>query len=269
MSKEFTFDQVEKEVMKFIARKSNTLHNINTIFNNIIEDEDVVNPEVRKDLKFKLGIVMSQLDSKQHDVTVIKKGSGYLVGYKMEPEKVTSKIVPVDTSNKEETELENENHQMAKMMFEFICNSTETNYEMKPRIHDLIVFGLQNNSTSNILKLKEKYEFSFFDKNDDGKSIIDLFHDNIFVLKESLVELSNKQKNNEQTIIDLTSKNVDLTSRLEKLETRLTNSEIKVENNKDDMNDFMRKSYHIIMFFGFSLLYFSGTIFYYRVTGKL
>ena len=67
------FQDVEKDVMLFISRNSGKLCSIHHIFNDIIDDRDIKNPDIRKDLKTKINIVMSQLDSKQNDVTVIKK----------------------------------------------------------------------------------------------------------------------------------------------------------------------------------------------------
>ena len=67
------FKDVERDIMLFISRNSGKLCSIHHIFSDIIDDKDIKNPDVRKDLKTKINIVMSQLDSKQNDVTVIKK----------------------------------------------------------------------------------------------------------------------------------------------------------------------------------------------------
>ena len=96
------FKDVEKDIMLFISRNSGKLCSIQHIFNDIIDDKDIKNPDIRNDLKIKINIVMSQLDSNQKNVTVIKKNNEYLVGYNINSNESTPQLI-INSSELDDT----------------------------------------------------------------------------------------------------------------------------------------------------------------------
>lgn len=180
------FTDIEKEVMMYIGRNSGKLCTIHSIFNDIIEDRNIINPEIRNDLKVKLHIVMSQLDSKQSNVSVVKRGESYLVGFNAnnssstkteEPVVETNISNPVDTS------------QLARSMFEYIVdNNIEYKINTNWSDDNLLAIGLRLGDYERIKKLQTKYSVSFFDIDTNGKTIMDTYP-TLFVHQQCLHEL--------------------------------------------------------------------------------
>jgi hypothetical protein len=194
------FKEVEKYVMLFISRHSGKLCSIQDIFNDIVEDKDIKSPDIRNDLKIKLNIVMSQLDSNQKNVTVIKKGQSYLVGYDIKSSDYISELV-IPTTNTTNDIVNTE--QMAKSMFEYIVDN-DINYTIKSDCNgeNLLFIGVTLGDTVRVNKLVNKYSMSFFDKNKDGNSVLDLIPDSP-MLKYCINE-------NNKEIKSLKDKNSDL-----------------------------------------------------------
>ena len=119
------FTDIENEVMMFIARNTGKLCSIQSIFNDIIKDRKISNPEIRNDLKIKLHIIMSQLNSKQSNVTVVKRDDNYLVGYNMDSACINSPILESTKINIIDTS------ELAKSMFEYIVDNN-INYSIGP-----------------------------------------------------------------------------------------------------------------------------------------
>jgi hypothetical protein len=179
------FKDVERDIMLFISRNSGKLCSIHHIFSDIIDDKDIKNPDVRKDLKTKINIVMSQLDSKQNDVTVIKKNNEYLVGYNI---KTDDKIdLTEETNLSEET---NSKENIAKTMFEYIVDN-DINYTIKNDLISILFIGISLNDFERVEKFINKYSISLFQKNKDGKSVLDLIPDS------PMIKYCIKENNNE------------------------------------------------------------------------
>ena len=179
------FQDVEKDIMLFISRNAGKLCSIHHIFSDIIDDKDIKNPDVRKDLKTKINIVMSQLDSKQNDVTVIKKNNEYLVGYNI---KTDDKIdLTEETNLSEET---NSKENIAKTMFEYIVDN-DINYTIKNDLISILFIGISLNDFERVEKFINKYSISLFQKNKDGKSVLDLIPDS------PMIKYCIKENNNE------------------------------------------------------------------------
>ena len=176
------FKDVERDIMLFISRNSGKLCSIHHIFSDIIDDKDIKNPDVRKDLKTKINIVMSQLDSKQNDVTVIKKNNEYLVGYNI---KTDDKI---DYTNL--TEETNSTENIAKTMFEYIVDN-DINYTIKNDLISILFIGISLNDFERVGKFINKYSISLFQKNKDDKSVLDLIPDS------PMIKYCIKENNNE------------------------------------------------------------------------
>ena len=186
------FQDVEKDIMLFISRNSGKLCSIHHIFNDIIDDRDIKNPDTRKDLKTKINIVMSQLDSKQNNVTVIKKNNEYLVGYNIKTDDKTntdiSKLIINDMTNSTEETYSTEN--IAKTMFEYIVDN-DINYTIKNDLISILFIGISLNDFERVEKFINKYSISLFQKNKDNKSVLDLIPDS------PMIKFCIKENNNE------------------------------------------------------------------------
>ena len=148
------FQDVEKDIMLFISRNSGKLCSIHHIFSDIIDDKDIKNPDIRKDLKTKINIVMSQLDSKQNNVTVIKKNNEYLVGYNIKTNDKTNLSEEIN-SNLEET---NSTENIAKTMFEYIVDN-DINYTIKNDLISILFIGISLNDFERVKKFINKSLF--------------------------------------------------------------------------------------------------------------
>ena len=179
------FQDVEKDIMLFISRNSGKLYSIQHIFNDIIDDKDIKNPDIRKDLKTKINIVMSQLDSKQNDVTVIKKNNEYLVGYNIKTDDKTD--LTEETNSIEET---NSTENIAKTMFEYIVDN-DINYTIKNDLISILFIGISLNDFERVEKFINKYSISLFQKNKDNKSLLDL------IPESPMLKYCIKENNNE------------------------------------------------------------------------
>lgn len=225
------FKIVEKYVMLFITRNSGSLCTIQHIYNDILDDLDIKNPEIKNDLKIKLHFVMSQLDSNQKNVTVVKKGESYLVGYNMPNnyfvELNQSSSFPTNDTVKTDNIINTDN--LAKTMFEYIVDN-DINYPIKCDCNgeNLLFIGVSLNDTIRVNKLVTKYSMSFFDKNKDGKSVFDLIPESP-MLKYCILENNKQIKNLKKDVKDLSSSLVDISRDLE-----LKNKEIL---NLKKMND--------------------------------
>jgi len=178
------FKDVERDIMLFISRNSGKLCSIHHIFSDIIDDKDIKNPDVRKDLKTKINIVMSQLDSKQNDVTVIKKNNEYLVGYNIKTDETN---LTEEANLSEET---NSTENIAKTMFEYIVDN-DINYTIKNDLISILFIGISLNDFERVEKFINKYSISLFQKNKDGKSVLDLIPDS------PMIKFCIKENNNE------------------------------------------------------------------------
>jgi len=183
------FSEVEKEVMMYISRNSGKLHTIHSIYNDIVEDRNINNPDIKNDLKVKLQIVMSQLNSKQSNVTVVKKNNCYLVGYNMDPNK-SDQISPVVTGPEQF-----DTSELAKTMFEYIVDNN-IDYPIGPDCNgeNLLFVGIMLGDYTRVKKLKAKFRISFFDRNSDGKNLMDLHPTNLFVHQQCIEELAENNK---------------------------------------------------------------------------
>ena len=182
------FKDVERDIMLFISRNSGKLCSIHHIFSDIIDDKDIKNPDVRKDLKTKINIVMSQLDSKQNDVTVIKKNNEYLVGYNIKTDDKTNYTNSTEETNLSEETNSKEN--IAKTMFEYIVDN-DINYTIKNDLISILFIGISLNDFERVEKFINKYSISLFQKNKDGKSVLDLIPDS------PMIKYCIKENNNE------------------------------------------------------------------------
>jgi len=182
------FQDVEKDIMLFISRNSGKLCSIHHIFNDIIDDRDIKNPDIRKDLKTKINIIMSQLDSKQNNVTVIKKNNEYLVGYNIKTTDTNTDIPQlIINSSLEET---NSTENIAKTMFEYIVDN-DINYTIKNDLISILFIGISLNDFERVEKFINKYSISLFQKNKDNKSVLDLIPDS------PMIKYCIKENNNE------------------------------------------------------------------------
>ena len=178
------FKDVERDIMLFISRHSGKLCSIHHIFSDIIDDKDIKNPDIRKDLKTKINIIMSQLDSKQNDVTVIKKNNEYLVGYNIKTDEINS------TDNTNLLEETNSTENIAKTMFEYIVDN-DINYTIKNDLISILFIGISLNDFERVGKFINKYSISLFQKNKDNKSVLDLIPDS------PMIKFCIKENNNE------------------------------------------------------------------------
>ena len=185
------FQDVEKDIMLFISRNAGKLCSIHHIFNDIIDDRDIKNPDIRKDLKTKINIVMSQLDSKQNDVTVIKKNNEYLVGYNIKTNNKSEKINNLsEETNETSLEETNSTENIAKTMFEYIVDN-DINYTIKNDLISILFIGISLNDFERVEKFINKYSISLFQKNKDNKSVLDLIPDS------PMIKFCIKENNNE------------------------------------------------------------------------
>lgn len=191
------FSEVEKEVMMFISRNSGKLCTIHSIYNDILEERSINNPEIKNDLKVKLQIVMSQLNSKQSNVTVVKRNDCYLVGYNMDMTREQSNPPVIKEGEQFDTS------GLAKTMFEYIVDNN-IDYSIGPDCNgeNLLFVGIMLGDYVRVRKLKAKLNVSFFDKNSDGKNLMDLHPTNLFVHQQCIEELDqgikdSKKKENE------------------------------------------------------------------------
>jgi len=198
-------ETVERDVMMYISRKNGNMCTIFEIYSDIIEEREIKNPEILSDLKIKLNIVMSQLDSKQKNVSVIKNGNTYLVGYNMNDKciNVQEKVNNHERDSNEKLDFDTSN--MAKSMFEYIVDNN-INYTINSDCNgeSLLFIGVTLNDIERINTLVSKYSMSFYSPNKNGKSVIDLIpnsssqmfkfcmkenHQDICKLKEKINEL--------------------------------------------------------------------------------
>lgn len=233
------FTDVEKEVMMFIARNPGKLCTIQSIFNDIIEDRNISSPEIRNDLKVKLHIVMSQLNSKQSNVTVVKRGDNYLVGYNMDTSIPVSDLLTTnsDVTNDSATRIDTSG--LAKSMFEYIVDN-DINYSIGPDCNgdNLLSIGISLGDYERVKKLKSKHKISFFDTNANNKSLLDLYPANFFVHQQCSQELN-------QEIVGLKKREVELLNNIVKLNNELIELENQVT--KLRKNQAQRNLYDIYM----------------------
>ena len=204
------FQDVEKDIMLFISRNSGKLCSIHHIFSDIIDDKNIKNPDIRKDLKTKINIVMSQLDSKQNNVTVIKKNNEYLVGYNIKTNDKTNLSEEIN-SNLEET---NSTENIAKTMFEYIVDN-DINYTIKNDLISILFIGISLNDFERVKKFINKYSISLFQKNKDDKSILDLIPDSPmlkFCIQENNNEIRRLKDRENELLINILNLNNELIS---------------------------------------------------------
>ncbi len=220
------FNEVEKEVMMYISRNSGKLCTIHSIYNDIVEDRNINNPEIKNDLKVKLQIVMSQLNSKQSNVTVVKKNDSYLVGYNLDTTKDESKSPPIITGPEQF-----DTSGLAKTMFEYIVDNN-IDYPIGPDCNgeNLLFVGIMLGDYVRVRKLKAKLNVSFFDKNSDGKNLMDLHPTNLFVHQQCIEELDQVIKDSKKRETDYLAQIVRINNEMLKLEQSI--SKLKQDNNQ-------------------------------------
>ena len=157
------FYSIEKNVMSYIARNKK-MCNFTELYNYIIDDNTIKDPKVLSDLKNKLYLVMSQLDSRYYDVNVIKVNNTYLVGYNIP--NISNNNISNDTNLKED---------LNKSTFEYIIDN-DIDYDIKPDCcgETLLFQGIKMNDVKRVNKLLKKYPLSFFTKNKNDENVLDL-----------------------------------------------------------------------------------------------
>jgi len=234
------FSDVEKEVMLFISRNAGKLCSIESIFNDIIEDRNIKNPEIKNDLKIKLDIVLRQLDSDQKNVTVKKINNKYLAGFNIK----SSDNIPELQINKFDSTTDFSNtEQMAKSMFEYIIDN-DINYQIKPDCNgeNLLFIGIKLGDTNRVNKLINKYSMSFFHKNKDGISVLDLIKDNS-MLKYCIKENNDEIKRLKQKEIELQTNIVHINDKISLLNQEIL--ELKKKNTQRNIWDL----YYLVVIF--------------------
>jgi hypothetical protein len=205
-----------------------------------MEDRDIKNPEIRNDLKVKLDIVIRQLDSNQKNVTVKKTNNKYLVGFNIK----SSDSIPELSINQSEISTDfNNPEQMAKAMFEYIIDN-DVSYQIKPDCNgeNLLFIGVKLGDIERVNKLMNKYSMSFFHKNKDGVSVLDLIKETP-MLKYCIKENNDEIKRLKQKEVELLTNIVHINDKLASLNQEIL--ELKKKNAQRNLWDL----YYIIAIF--------------------
>jgi hypothetical protein len=226
MSNTLNFQQIENKVMVYIARNINKMCNFTELYNYIIDDENIKNPKVLSEFKNKLYLVMSNLDSKFNDVTVVKHNNNYLVGYN---------ISNKDTKYTKDTNILFKD--LDKSVFEYITDN-DIDYKLNPDCNKetLLYYGVQTNDINRVKKLLTKYSLSFYSKNIEGKMPLDYLEPNSAYNKEFLLFVKLCLKENNTELCLLKEKNIELNNTILNLLNKIThiNNKLSLQNNVND-----------------------------------
>jgi hypothetical protein len=221
----------------------NKMCNFTELYNYITDDENIKDPKVLIEFKNRLYLVMSNLDSKFNDVSVVKHNNNYLVGYN---------ISNKDTKDTSDTNILCKD--LNKSVFEYITDN-DIDYKIYPDCNKdtLLYYGVQTNDITRVKKLLNKYSLSFFSKNIEGKMPLDYLEPVSPYNKEFLlfVKLCLKENNNELCL--LKEKNIELDNTILNLSNKIThiNNKLSLQNNINERFVFI----FIIFVSIFSLLY--------------
>lgn len=220
-----TFEQIEKDVMMYITRNSGKTCNIFEIFNDIVSDRNIKNPDLLKDLKIKLHIVLSQLDSTFNKVNVIKHNNNYLVCYNSNIDTTnitTETFVKVESKDIQHDDYEN----LSKSVFEYIVDNN-IDYPIKPDCdgNTLLHIGFLLGDNDRINKLISKYNLSFFTKNKNNISVLDLITSNkdSLIMKYAFNEINTDMIKLKEENELLKKKNSDLSSIIVDINSTINN----------------------------------------------
>lgn len=211
------FKQIEKDVMMYITRNSGKTCNIYEIFNDIVIDMDIKNPIILNDLKIKLHLVMSQLDSLFNNVTVVKYNNSYLVCYNNKNIDITSQAKELVQTKEalQETFIESSQdkdfeYNLSKSVFEYIVDN-DINYPINLNDNTFLQIGFMLGDTERINKLITKYNISFFNNN-----MLDMIESNknTIILKYALKENNSEINKLKEANIELRRKNCELSASL-------------------------------------------------------
>ena len=229
MSITLNFQQIENKVMAYIARNINKMCNFTELYNYIIDDENIKDPKALSEFKNKLYLVMSNLDSKFNDVSVVKSNNNYLVGYNISNKDLNKSEVLKDTNILFKD--------LNKSVFEYITDN-DIDYKINPDCNKetLLYYGVQTNDISRVKKLLNKYSLSFYSKNIEGKMPLDYLEPVSPYNKEFLlfVKLCLKENNNELCL--LKDKNIELETTILNFSNKIThiNNKLLLQNNVNE-----------------------------------
>ena len=189
-----TFQKIEKHVMSYIILHRSNLCNFTSIYNDFLSDifnisfDELTNiqllkidPHVFKLLKIRLGTVIMYLDSNQNNVSVIKSQNSYLVGYGIDDDCQDER----DKSNDIKTEFPSEQE-----IFEHIIDDDVSYHNNLPTCNGdtLLHYGTRYNDISRIEKVINKYNLSFYTKNNNNLTPLDMIGNNHRIYKLVLYE---------------------------------------------------------------------------------
>ena len=132
---------------------------------------------------------------------------------------------------------------MAKAMFEYIIDN-DIRYQIKPDCNgeNLLFIGIRLGDIERVNKLIEKYSMSFFHKNKDGISVLDLIKDSS-MLKYCIKENNDEIKRLKQKEAELQTNIVNINDKLTSLNQEIL--ELKKKNVQRNIWDI----YYLIVIF--------------------
>lgn len=184
---QITYKNIEKHVMSYIILHKPNLCNFTSIYNdfltdifNITDNQQLlkIEPNVLKLLKIRLGTVMMYLDSNQENVSVIKNQNSYLVGYAVEDDDTPNIDIKTDFPSEQD-------------IFEHIVDDNNVIYRQNLITCNgdtLLHYGALYNDLPRIEKIINTHKLSFYTKNNNNITPIDMAADNNHILKKVLDE---------------------------------------------------------------------------------
>jgi hypothetical protein len=239
IDKEFDFLTIEREVWLYITRNNNKMCKYSDIYNNIVTERNIKNPKILNDLKLKLLLIIRQFDSRYDDVYVVKDNDYYNIGYNI------TKIDDNDLYNYEAIDI-NSNIKINNNSFETINSNikiNDTDLELSKQLFDYVIdntitypltkdcngetllfIGIKLNDPDRIKKILDKYSMSFFSKNKDGDTALDLIPvtlQGIYLYKYAIQENNTEIQYLKKEIQKLNNKRIETNNDIQILHNKL------------------------------------------------
>ncbi len=178
---EYTYEQLESKIAKYLTRKPNQLFNHRFLVNEISADLDLKDPNLLKKLKDDIGIVMRFL-KKYDNFDVIEENGSINVVYMTQTDdskKIYEIIDPPSLDDDPLSKHDDKNIQSGLAVAQFIIDNNlkefyqQEDYKGNTALHYLMIDGDLSRSKK-IIKIDEA---SLLKKNSEGDTPIDLIKD--------------------------------------------------------------------------------------------
>ena len=219
---QISYPKIEKSLMTYLISNRGELCDFTTIYNDFMDDDfsSIKDPNVLKQLKIRLGMVIKHLMANQNSVTVIKNDKinheyKYMAGY-MVTEESNEKIYNfAEIYNRTYQDIPTEKEIFNTIIDDNYLSLIPSNSINNNTVSELIFQGIKFEDFPRIQKIIQKYKISFYSANKYGIKPIDLIKsDNnnnnnfnynllLLILSEDNKELNIMKKNSDIQLIQI------------------------------------------------------------------